>query len=80
MDFILNINIVGPRGEGEEFSITCVMVTHNPKLECYADWILYVQDGVFVKQALSEVQTSIKENEYTKFLHNEDNWLFRHYV
>lgn len=45
MDLILNINRVGPRGEGEEFATTCVMVTHNPELECYADRILYVQDG-----------------------------------
>lgn len=49
MDLILNINRVGPRGDGEEFATTCVMVTHNPELECYADRILYVQDGVFVK-------------------------------
>jgi putative ABC transport system ATP-binding protein len=42
MDLILNINIVGPRGEGEQCATTCVMVTHNPELECYADRILYV--------------------------------------
>jgi len=48
------------------------MVTHNPELECYADRILYVQDGTFVKQALNESQTAIKEDEYTKFQHNED--------
>ena len=50
------------------------MVTHNPEIECYADRILYVQDGQFVKQALNEVQTAIKEEEYTKFLHNDDQW------
>jgi len=43
------------------------MVTHNPEIECYADRILYVQDGIFVKQALNEVQTSIREEEYTNF-------------
>ena len=48
------------------------MVTHNPEIECYADRILYVQDGQFVKQALNEVQTAIKEDEYTKFLHKDD--------
>ena len=42
MDLILNINRMGPRGEGEENGTTCVMVTHNPELECYADRILYV--------------------------------------
>jgi putative ABC transport system ATP-binding protein len=67
MDLILNINRVGPQGEGEHTATTCVMVTHNPEIECYADRILYVQDGVFVKQALNEVQTSIREEEYTKF-------------
>lgn len=73
MDLILNINRMGPRGEGEEFGTTCVMVTHNPELECYADRILYVQDGMFIRQAINEVQTAIKEDEYTKFLHNENN-------
>jgi len=73
MDLILNINRVGPQGEGEHSATTCVMVTHNPEIECYADRILYVQDGQFVKQALNEVQTSIKEEEYTHFLHADDD-------
>ena len=71
MDLILNINRVGPQGEGEHTATTCVMVTHNPDIECYADRILYVQDGMFIKQALNEVQTSIREEEYTKFQHSE---------
>lgn len=71
MDLILNINRVGPQGEGEQTATTCVMVTHNPDIECYADRILYVQDGMFVKQALNEVQTSIREEEYTKFQQTE---------
>ena len=49
MDLLLNINRVGPNGEGEHTATTCVMVTHNPEIECYADRILYVQDGTFVK-------------------------------
>jgi len=65
MDLILNINRIGPQGQGEATATTCVMVTHNPEIECYADRIIYVQDGVFVKQALNEVQTAIKEDEYT---------------
>ena len=73
MDLILNINRVGPQGEGEHSATTCVMVTHNPEIECYADRILYVQDGQFVKQALNEVQTAIKEEEYTHFLHAGDD-------
>ena len=75
MDLILNINRVGPQGEGEHSATTCVMVTHNPEIECYADRILYVQDGQFVKQALNEVQTAIKEEEYTHYLHaDDDDW------
>ena len=49
MDLLLNINRIGPNGEGEKTATTCVMVTHNPDIECYADRILYVQDGQFVK-------------------------------
>ena len=67
MDLLLNINRIGPNGDGEHAATTCVMVTHNPEIECYADRILYVQDGTFVKQALNEVQTAIREVEYTKF-------------
>ena len=67
MDLLLNINRIGPNGDGEHTATTCVMVTHNPEIECYADRILYVQDGTFVKQALNVVQTAIREAEYTKF-------------
>ncbi len=42
MDLLLNINRIGPSGEGDHAGTTCVMVTHNPELECYADRILYV--------------------------------------
>ena len=64
MDLLLNINRIGPQGDGEENATTCIMVTHNPEIECYADRILYVQDGTFVKQALNDTQTAIRENEY----------------
>ena len=37
MDLLLSIN--------QNQRITCIMVTHNPHLECYADRILYVADG-----------------------------------
>jgi putative ABC transport system ATP-binding protein len=52
MDLLLHINRIGPSGDAL-VGTTCVMVTHNPELECYADRILYVQDGVFVKQAIN---------------------------
>jgi hypothetical protein len=35
-------------------------VTHNPDLECYADRILYVEDGTFKKQAINSQQTRIE--------------------
>ena len=73
MDLLLNINRVGPNGEGEHSATTCVMVTHNPEIECYADRIIYVQDGTFVKQALNEVQTAIKENEYVRYQQVDDD-------
>lgn len=73
MDLLLNINRIGPNGEGEHTATTCVMVTHNPEIECYADRILYVQDGTFIKQALNEVQTAIREEEYTRFQEIDDD-------
>lgn len=47
------------------------MVTHNPEIECYADRILYVQDGEFTKQAINLVQTSIRPEEYHGYLKNQ---------
>jgi ABC-type methionine transport system ATPase subunit len=51
MDLLLRINL--------EKRTTCLMVTHNPDLEGYADRILYVQDGTFLKQAVNEVQSRL---------------------
>jgi ABC-type methionine transport system ATPase subunit len=42
MDLLLRINL--------EQRVTCLMVTHNPDLECYADRVLYVRDGRFERQ------------------------------
>eukprot|EP01083_Nonionella_stella_P291267 991165_1 len=42
MDIILDIN--------QKHQATCVMVSHNPDLECYADRIMYVSDGRFQKE------------------------------
>ncbi|KAJ3299677.1 ABC transporter H member 2 [Borealophlyctis nickersoniae] len=47
MNLLLKIN--------HEKKTTCVMVTHNPDVECYADRLLYLQDGRFVKQAINRV-------------------------
>merc|ERR1712032_1371241 len=51
MDLLLDVN----RTKGT----TCIMVTHNPDLECYADRILYVKDGKFQKEASNSVQSRI---------------------
>jgi putative ABC transport system ATP-binding protein len=56
MDILLNIN--------RERKTTFLMVTHNPDLECYADRILYVRDGVFEKQILNETQATIDLTQY----------------
>lgn len=63
MDLILKIN----RTE----RTTCVMVTHNPDLECYAHRILYVQDGGFVKQVINRFQSRLDFETYVKILREE---------
>jgi len=60
MNLLLEINI-------EEQS-TMVMVTHNPDVECYADRILYVEDGRFAEQAINEEQTPLSYEEYIAYL------------
>ena len=55
MNLLLSINRFGPNMDNQNRS-TIVMVTHNPELECYANRIIYVQDGEFVKQAINEYQ------------------------
>ncbi|KAL7752767.1 hypothetical protein RI367_001769 [Sorochytrium milnesiophthora] len=64
MDLLLKINI--------EQRTTCVMVTHNPDVECYADRLLYLQDGRFVKQAINEVQTPLVFEDYMEYLRSKD--------
>jgi len=73
MNLLLTINRFGPKGDGNN-PTTCIMVTHNPDIECYADRILYVQDGTFVKQAINLNQTALKPEEYTSYLkHSAEN-------
>jgi len=61
MDLLLKLNL--------EKSVTMIMVTHNPDLECYADRILYVADGRFIKQAVNESQYKLTVEGYAKYLH-----------
>jgi len=63
MDLILKIN--------QENKTTCIMVTHNPDLECYADRILYVEDGTFKSQALNQYQTKLDFEMYMKWINSQ---------
>lgn len=69
MNLLLSINKFGPSLK-EVNPTTIVMVTHNPELECYADRILYVQDGVFNKQVLNEYQIALTVEEYTQYINS----------
>lgn len=60
MDLLLRINC--------EQKVTCIMVTHNPDLECYADRILYVRDGRFERQSLNREQTRIDFESYMQYI------------
>ncbi|EFC43329.1 abc transporter [Naegleria gruberi] len=60
MDLLLRINL--------NKKTTCVMVTHNPDVETYADRVLFVSDGRFVEQALNEIQVPLIFENYSNFL------------
>eukprot|EP01087_Luapelamoeba_hula_P022831 TRINITY_DN8288_c0_g1_i1.p1 TRINITY_DN8288_c0_g1~~TRINITY_DN8288_c0_g1_i1.p1 ORF type:complete len:318 (+),score=51.13 TRINITY_DN8288_c0_g1_i1:37-990(+) len=64
MDLLLSIN--------QKLKTTCLMVTHNPDLECYADRILYLEDGVFKRQALNVRQTRLDYDTYMEFLNRKE--------
>ena len=60
MDLLMLINrLVGT---------TMLMVTHNPDLECYADRILYVEDGRFVHEAINAAPYPLILEEYEEYL------------
>jgi len=65
MDLLLDIN--------KKHATTCVMVTHNPDIECYADRLLYISDGRIVSQALNSVQSRLIYEEYIKFLNAQES-------
>jgi len=60
MDLLLSVNLT--------HGTTCIMVTHNPDLECYADRILYVEDGRFKKQALNQYQSRLDFDHYMAYI------------
>jgi len=65
MDLLLEIN--------RKRKTTCIMVTHNPDIECYADRILYLSDGRFQKQAINENPTPLIYEEYIQYLNSIEN-------
>ena len=69
MNLLLSINRFGPNKDGIN-QTTIVMVTHNPELECYANRIIYVQDGEFIKQAINENQTALTPQEYLDYINS----------
>lgn len=71
MNLLLTINKFGANNDGKGRT-TIVMVTHNPELECYADRILYVQDGVFLKQIVNEFQVALTVDEYLNYINSNN--------
>jgi len=62
MDLLLSLNV--------QLKTTCIMVTHNPDIECYADRILYLSDGMFEKQAINREQTRLNYDDYIQYLNS----------
>lgn len=71
MNLLLSINRFGPNKDYKN-KTTIVMVTHNPELECYANRILYVQDGEFIKQAINEFQQALTVKEYLDYINSNN--------
>jgi putative ABC transport system ATP-binding protein len=71
MNLLLSINRFGPNNDGNN-PATIVMVTHNPELECYADRILYFQDGVVDKQIYNETQIALTLEEYLAYINSNN--------
>eukprot|EP01119_Soliformovum_irregulare_P005876 TRINITY_DN17620_c0_g1_i1.p1 TRINITY_DN17620_c0_g1~~TRINITY_DN17620_c0_g1_i1.p1 ORF type:complete len:270 (-),score=63.85 TRINITY_DN17620_c0_g1_i1:70-879(-) len=65
MDLLMQIN--------NEKKTTCIMVTHNPDIECYADRILYISDGRFEKQVYNREQTKLDYDDYIAFLNSQES-------
>eukprot|EP01126_Amoeba_proteus_P031088 TRINITY_DN3060_c0_g1_i14.p1 TRINITY_DN3060_c0_g1~~TRINITY_DN3060_c0_g1_i14.p1 ORF type:complete len:111 (-),score=15.68 TRINITY_DN3060_c0_g1_i14:369-701(-) len=63
MDLLLSINL----NQGTTF----VMVSHNPDIECYADRILYLQDGMLVEQAINLEQTKLVYLQYIQYVNTK---------
>lgn len=67
MDVLLRVNRLT--------KTTCIMVTHNPDLECYADRILYVADHRFVKEVRNSCPQRLEYDAYLKSLEKREKGL-----
>ncbi|RNF03837.1 ABC transporter [Trypanosoma rangeli] len=67
MDLLLRLNRMT--------KTTCIMVTHNPDVECYADRILYVADSRFVKEVRNSCPQRLLYDVYVKSLEGRENQL-----
>lgn len=64
MNLLMRIN--------RERQTTCIMVTHNPDIECYADRLLYLRDGRLEKQAINLLPTPLNYQQYAEYLKQRD--------
>lgn len=64
MDLLVRIN--------RSTKMTCIMVTHNPDIECYADRILYVSDGKFQREAKNIRPSCLDADAYAKYLEEKE--------
>jgi len=62
MDLLLDINL--------KRKTTCIMVTHNPDVECYADRIIYLSDGRFDRQIFNIEQTPLIYEDYIRYINS----------
>lgn len=69
MDLLIRINRVT--------NTTCIMVTHNPDIECYADRVLYVSDGRFVREVRNTSPTCLNIHAYNIYLEAKEQELTR---
>lgn len=66
MDLLLDINQNGYEGNNDP--VTIVMITHNKDLECYADRILYLEDGIIREQIRNMFQVKLPIEDYIDYL------------
>ena len=49
------------------------MVTHNPDLECYANRIIYIHNGLIEKQIINTRQCKYDPEEYQRKVNERQN-------